>query len=167
MKDTSFERRLLALPRRRTALLPALLLAQETLGYVPDWAVERIAAHLRLTANDVEGVATSYPDLRRRPAGEHVVRVCTGVGCLAQGGDRLLAAAQAALGIVVGDTTADGRLTLEETACCFVCAVAPVVEVDGICRGRMRITDVRLQIADLKMKTRGPSHGPRSDRPGT
>jgi NADH-quinone oxidoreductase subunit E len=135
--EADFERFLANLPRLRTQLLPALLLAQATLGYVPDWAVERIAVQLRLTPNEVEGVATGYPDLRRRPVGRHVVRVCTGTSCWLAGGDRLLAALEAQLGIRAGATTRDGEVTLEEVACCFVCAMAPVVEVDGVCRGRI------------------------------
>lgn len=138
MGDRDFNLLLAALPPQRTALLPALLLAQATYGYVPDRAVEAIAAHLRLTANDVEGVVTSYADLRRHPAGgQRVVRVCTGASCLASGGSRLLTALESVLGIGCGETTPDGRITLGETSCCFVCAMAPVVEVDGACRGRV------------------------------
>jgi NADH:ubiquinone oxidoreductase subunit E len=130
--------RLLAdLPRQRTQLLPALLLVQRRLGHVPDWAVEAIAAHLRLTVNDVEGVTSGYPDLRRQPTGQHLVRVCTGLSCWAHGGDEVLAALEAAWQIKAGGTTADERFTLEEIACCFVCAAAPVVEVDGRFVGRV------------------------------
>lgn len=135
--EADFDHLLAYLPRQRTQLLPALLLAQATLGCIPDRAVEQIAAHLHLTTNEVAGVVSGYLDLRRRPAGERVIRVCTGAPCWARGGDRLLAALESALGIRAGGTTPDGRVTLEETACCFICAMAPVVEVDGVYRGRI------------------------------
>jgi NADH-quinone oxidoreductase subunit F len=143
MNESEFDRALVALPRERTQLLPALLLAQENLGHVPDWAVERIAAYLRLTRNDVEGVASSYPELRRRPAGAQVIRVCSGLSCWAAGGDRLLATLEGSLGIRTGETTPDSTITLEETPCAFVCATAPVVELDGVCRGRATEETVR------------------------
>ncbi len=149
MNDAEFDRLLVALPRQRTQLLPALLLAQSTLGYVPDWAVERIATHLRLTVNDVEGVATSYPEVRRQPPGEHVVRVCTGVPCWTRGSYRLVAALESSLDIRLGETTSDRRFTLEETPCCFLCAVAPVVEVDGVCRGRVTEEMARTLVTTL------------------
>jgi len=147
--ETQLAKRLGALPRERTQLLPALLLAQAHLGYVSDWAVERIASHLRLTVNDVEGVATSYPELRRRPPGAHVVRVCTGLPCWTAGSERVLAALEAALRVRAGETTADGRVTLEEIACCFVCAVAPAVEVDGRCAGRLTPEATTALVAQL------------------
>ena len=137
MDDAEFARLLAALPRQRGALLPALLLTQRTYGYVSDDAVQAIAAHLRLTVNAVEGVTTAYPDLRRWPIGSHVVRVCTGLSCWTAGGAEIMDALASALGIEPGQTTPDGGLTLEETGCAFVCAAAPVVEIDGVCHGRL------------------------------
>lgn len=136
MTAAEFERFLSTLPRERTWLLPALAAAQQAEGFVSDGAVRRIAAHLRLTANDIEGVATGYPELRRHPPGRRVVRVCTGVTCLCAGADRVLTALEQELGIRPGQTTEDG-VTLEETSCCFLCGVAPVIDVDGACRGRV------------------------------
>jgi NADH:ubiquinone oxidoreductase subunit E len=142
-------RMLAALPRQRAALLPALLLAQRTHGHVSDEAMRTIAAHLRLTVNDVEGVVTGYPDLRRRPVGAHVVRVCTGLSCWAAGGADIVAALASALGITLGETTPDGALTLEETSCAFACAVVPVVEIDGVCHGRLTIEGATALVSAL------------------
>ena len=133
-----FGRLLVVFPRQRAALLPALLLAQRTHGYVPDDAIRAIAAHLRLTVSEVEGVATAYPDLCRQPAGRHVVRVCTGLSCWTAGGANIMASMASALGIEPGETTLDGALTLEEMQCAFICAAAPVVEIDGVRRGRLQ-----------------------------
>ncbi len=144
-----FERQLRALPRQRTQLLPALLLAQAAFGYVSDQAVEQIAAHLRLTPHAVEGVATSYPELRRQPSGAHVVRVCTGVSCWTAGSDQLLVTVAAMLGVQGGASGADSPVSVEEVPCCFLCAVAPVVEIDGICHGRASVERVRALVAAI------------------
>jgi NADH-quinone oxidoreductase subunit F len=118
--------------------LPALLVSQEEFGHVSDSAVMHIASHLRLTPNDVEGVATAYPELRRTAAGQHIVRVCTGPACLAAGGMQLLKRLASDLHVRPGETSTSG-ITLEETACCFCCTMAPIVEFDGQCHGRQSI----------------------------
>jgi NADH:ubiquinone oxidoreductase subunit F (NADH-binding)/NADH:ubiquinone oxidoreductase subunit E len=138
LSTMSFDQRLDELPRERSQLLPALLLAQEMLGHVTDDAVRQIAAHLRVTPNDVEGVVTAYPDLRRASSGQRVLRICTGPACLAAGGQRLLEAVASNLGVRPGETSTVG-ITLEETACCFCCAMAPVIDVDGLNYGRQTI----------------------------
>jgi NADH:ubiquinone oxidoreductase subunit F (NADH-binding)/NADH:ubiquinone oxidoreductase subunit E len=81
-------------------------------------------------ASEVYGVATHYPELRLAAPGRHVVRVCAGVSCRVNGSLALLGEIGQRLGIEAGHTTADGEVTLEEADCCFVCSVAPVVEVD-------------------------------------
>jgi NADH:ubiquinone oxidoreductase subunit E len=130
MDGTEFERALNALPRQRAELLPALLLAQRLFGFVPDEAIERIASHLRLTVNEVEGVATAYPDLARGPSAPHTLRICTGASCLATGARSLLDAVQSA-------GWPHDALRVEETDCCFICALAPAIELDGECLGWM------------------------------
>jgi NADH:ubiquinone oxidoreductase subunit E len=128
---------LAAVPPERNQLLPALHLTQELFGYIPDRAVELVAAHVRMTVNEVEGVATAYPELHRHPLGRRVIRVCTGLGCWTAGAERIVAALENACGVRLGQTSDDGALTLEATPCCFVCGVAPVVEIDGVLHGRV------------------------------
>jgi NADH:ubiquinone oxidoreductase subunit E len=142
VKNQQFAERLASLPRQRTFTLPALLLAQREYGWVSDDTVREIAAHLRLTLNDVESVATSYPEIQRRPTGRVVVRVCTGASCWIRGSDEVMAAFEAALEIGAGDTTPDAWITLESTPCCFACAVAPVVEIDGKLRSRVEPAEI-------------------------
>ena len=157
--DAEFVRLLAALPRQQAALLPALLLARRSQGFVSDEAIETIAAHLRLTVNAVEGVATAYPDLRRRPAGSLVVRVCTGLSCWTAGAEEIVAALAASHGIAAGATTADGAFTLEETACSFVCAAAPIVEIDGVCHGRLE-RDAAIALVSTAAADTGPNREP-------
>ena len=124
-------------PREQTYLLPALHYIHHELGHLPEWALQVAGWHLHVPASEVYGSATSYTELRIEPTGEHLVRVCTGVSCSLNGAAEVLAAFQAGLGIEPGQTTDDGRVTLEETACAFQCGVPPAVEVDGRFLGRM------------------------------
>src|SRR5437762_2800846 len=129
-------------PRERTWLLPALQAAQRAEGWPSPGTLATAAAHVRVPASEVWGVASHYPELRLAKPGRRVVRVCTGVACVARGGERLLERCERRLGIRAGETTRDGALTLEAMDCAFACAVAPVVEADHAYRGR--VTDAVL-----------------------
>jgi NADH:ubiquinone oxidoreductase subunit F (NADH-binding)/NADH:ubiquinone oxidoreductase subunit E len=129
-------------PRERTWLLPALHALQHALGWLPESALREVAAHLRVPASEVWGVASHYPEFRLTPRGRRHVRVCTGVSCRLQGGRRLLDEAARRLGVVPGELGAGRELTLEAADCLFACSVAPVVEVDGALRGRLTAEDV-------------------------
>ena len=120
---TALESLLGPFPRERTWLLPALQAVQAERGWLSSDDLAAVAAHLRVPASEVYGVATHYPELRLAPRRRHLVRVCTGVSCRINGGLRLLQALTARLG-------EDPEVTLEEADCCFVCSVAPVVEVN-------------------------------------
>jgi NADH:ubiquinone oxidoreductase subunit F (NADH-binding)/NADH:ubiquinone oxidoreductase subunit E len=124
-------------PRERTWLLPALEAVQRAERWLPPEALEAIAAHLRVPASEVWGVASHYPELRLARPGRRLVRVCTGVSCRVRGGLELLHACERRLGLRAGETAADASVTLEELDCAFACAVAPVVEVDHAHRGRV------------------------------
>jgi len=129
-------------PRERTWLLPALHAAQHEAGWVSPEALTAISEHLRVPLSEVYGVATHYPEVRLIKPGARVVRVCTGVSCRVAGGTALLAACEEHLRMRAGQTSADGVVTLEELDCAFDCAVAPVVEVDGVQVGRVQPADV-------------------------
>lgn len=128
--------------RERTWLLPALRDVQHAEGWLSPDALDGIAAHLRVPASEVWGVATHFPELRLAQPGQRVVRVCTGVACAAAGGRELLAACERRFGVRRGETAPDGSATVEELDCAFACAVAPVVEVDHVRRGRVALSDL-------------------------
>jgi NADH:ubiquinone oxidoreductase subunit F (NADH-binding)/NADH:ubiquinone oxidoreductase subunit E len=129
-------------PRERTWLLPALHAVQRALGWLPESALREVAAHLRVPASEVWGVASHYPEFRLAPRGRHHVRVCTGVSCRLLGSDRWLEEAARRLGVAPGEVGAGREVTLEAADCLFACSVAPVVEVDGALRGRVVREDV-------------------------
>ncbi|MCB1488150.1 MAG: formate dehydrogenase subunit gamma [Bauldia sp.] len=119
------------------ALMPILRAVQDAYGYIDEAAVPVIADVLNLTRAEVHGVVTFYHDFRHAPAGRHVVKLCRAEACQATGGEKLAARAEAALGIGTGETTADGRVTLEAVYCLGLCAVAPSAMVDGRLVGRL------------------------------
>ena len=117
-------------PRRRSAMLPMLHLAQEQDGYVTDGAIEEIAELTGTTPAEVRGTAAFYDMFHLEPVGKYVVGICTNVACLLAGGDRLLEHASATLGCSVGATSEDHLFTLEETECLADCDRAPCVQVN-------------------------------------
>ena len=117
-------------PDRRAALLPVLHLAQETFGYI-SLEVERYVAGLfDLTPAHVHEVVTFYTMFFRAPKGRHVVAVCHNLSCHLAGAPAIVAHLQGHLGIHVGETTADGRVTLQSVECLCACEHAPMMQVD-------------------------------------
>jgi len=117
-----------AFPRERTWLLPALHAVQHELRWIPADALGEVASHLRVPLSEAYGAATHYPEFRLAEPAGRIVRVCTGVSCRIRGGLDLLKALEA---------VAHSNITLEPVDCAFNCSVAPVVEVDGACHGRV------------------------------
>jgi NADH-quinone oxidoreductase subunit E len=117
-------------PQGRSALLPLLHLVQAEDGYLTPAGLAFCAAQLSLTEAEVTAVATFYSMYRRTPTGEYLVGVCTNTLCAIMGGDAILEALQEHLGVHAGETTDDGRVTLEHVECNAACDYAPVVMVN-------------------------------------
>jgi NADH-quinone oxidoreductase subunit E len=117
-------------PSARSALLPLLHLAQSEDGCLTPAGIKFCAAQLGLTDAEVTAVATFYSMYRRTPTGEYLVGVCTNTLCAIMGGDAILEALQDHLGIHAGQTTDDGRVTLDHVECNAACDYAPVVMVN-------------------------------------
>ena len=110
---------------------------QESFGYVPEAAIPMVAHALNLSRAEVHGVFTFYHDYRHEPAGKHVLKLCRAEACQAAGGDALAARAEQTLGIKIGHTTADKRVTLEPIYCLGLCATAPSAMLNGRVVGRL------------------------------
>jgi formate dehydrogenase subunit gamma len=119
------------------ATLVILHALQEAFGYVPEPAIPMVAEALNLSRAEVHGVFTFYHDFRHEPAGRRVLKLCRAEACQAAGGDALAARAEAKLGIALGNTTADERVTLEPIYCLGLCATAPSAMLDGRIVGRL------------------------------
>ncbi|TBV08421.1 NADH-quinone oxidoreductase subunit NuoE [Stutzerimonas kirkiae] len=114
----------------RAASIEALKIVQKARGWVPDGAAEAIGSVLGIPASDVEGVATFYSQIFRQPVGRHVIRVCDSMTCYIGGHESILESIQKQLGIVPGQTSADGRFTLLPVCCLGNCDKAPALMID-------------------------------------
>ena len=117
-------------PRKRSAMLPLLHLAQEQDGYLTEPAIEEIAELTGTSPADVRGTAAFYDMIHLEPVGKYVVGVCTNIACLLNGAQEMLEHATTTLGCPVGGTSSDGLFTLEETECLADCNLAPCVQVN-------------------------------------
>lgn len=116
-------------PEPRAACVEALKLAQSRHRWISDGRLGELAALLGMTADELDGIATFYNLIFRRPVGRHVVLFCDSVSCWVMGQERLLEHLRRRLGIGLGATTADGRFTLLPTVCLGFCDHAPAMLV--------------------------------------
>jgi len=135
------EKRILAIVERHRhrdgPLIEILHDVQAEFGCVPAGAVAALARALNLSRAEVHGVVTFYHHFRTKPAGRHVLRICRAESCQAAGGAALEREARERLGIDFGETTKDGRMTLEAVFCLGLCACSPAAMLDGEVHGRL------------------------------
>ncbi len=122
-------------PYRRAGTIEALKVVQRHRGWVSDESVNDIAELLGMTPDEVDGVATFYNLVFRRPVGRHVILLCDSVSCWVMGHDAIRDWLQARLGIRPGETTPDGRFTILPTVCLGACDRAPAMMIDGDLHG--------------------------------
>jgi len=118
------------LPRRQSACIEALRTVQRHRGWVCDEAVQDVAEYLDMSPEEVDGVATFYNLIFRRPVGRHVIFLCDSVSCWILGCDRVRRALNEKLGVDFGGTTDDERFTLLPIQCLGTCDHAPAMMVD-------------------------------------
>jgi formate dehydrogenase subunit gamma len=114
----------------RGAMLPILHDLQDEFGYIDERAVPLIAEALNISKAETLGVISFYHDFRRSPADGRVLKLCRAESCQAAGGDALAARAQEKLGVEMGGTTADARVTLEAVYCLGLCHSSPAAMLD-------------------------------------
>ena len=120
-------------------LIPILQGIQGSMGFISEEAVKHVARFLKVSENEIFGVASFYAQFRFTPPGRNSVRVCLGTACHVRGGQILIRALERELGIVPGQTTEDMRFNLERVACLGCCALAPVVAVNNDIYSRMNV----------------------------
>lgn len=105
--------------------------AQKIFGYLSQELQRHIAKKLNKPLSEVYGVITFYSFLSAKPKGEYIIRVCTGTACYMQGGRKIIDRLKDLLSIEAGNTTADGKFTLEVSRCPGSCAFAPSMTING------------------------------------
>jgi NADH-quinone oxidoreductase E subunit len=138
-------------PQRRSAVMPALRLAQEAHGgWLPPEALREVADALDVTPAEVEAVATFYDMYNLEPVGRHLVEVCTNLSCALAGAKQVVDAFENELGIPPGETSEDGEVTLRLIECAGGCGYAPVVVVDHLYREPTKPEDVPGLVEELR-----------------
>lgn len=122
-------------------LIPALKEAQEMFGYLPMEVQRKLASGLKIPASHVYGVVTFYSFFTISPRGRHTIRLCLGTACYVKGSKEILENIVRAVGINVGETSPDGRFTLEAVRCLGACGLAPVMMVGEDTHGNIHPSD--------------------------
>ena len=117
-------------PVKRSAVLMLLHAIQEDIGYIPDEAIDWVAAKLELQPINVYEVVTFYPMFRRKPIGRRHIKVCRTLSCALLGGYRTCATFEKEFGTHRGEVSPDGEVTIEFVECLASCGTAPVVMID-------------------------------------
>jgi len=138
--------------RRRSAVLPALYLAQYQQGYITANAIRHVAELLGITRADVEDVVSYYTMFYTRPVGKYVVNVCRTLSCAINGAERVTAELSAKLGIKPGETDASGTFTLMEVECLGACDRAPAVMVNDSWHECLKPEDVSRLVDDIRAR---------------
>lgn len=118
-------------PLARSAMLPCLHLVQEEEGYVTPGGILAVAEAIGAKPDEVESIVTFYSMYHQQPVGAMVIKVCTSISCYLHGCDDVMANLERRLGVRRGQTTADGRFTLEGVECLAACGMAPALQVNG------------------------------------
>jgi len=118
-------------PTRQAMSIESMLIVQRHRGWVSDENLRDLSELLGLSVADLDGVATFYNLIRRKPVGRHVALVCDSVSCWIMGCNRVSERLCSTLGTTLGGTTADGRFTLLPAVCLGACDHAPVMMIDG------------------------------------
>ena len=116
--------------RKRSAVVPMLIYAQDETGAVTPELIEEVARRCEVPPLQVDEVVGYYSMLHRQPLGKHHVQVCTNISCLLVGGEQLYHHASKKLGIGHKQVTEDGQFSLEEVECIGACSWAPAVEIN-------------------------------------
>jgi NADH-quinone oxidoreductase subunit E len=118
-------------PQKQAVCIEAMKIIQRHRGWVSDEAIKDLAALLEMTPDELDGVATFYNLIFRKPVGKHVILLCDSVTCWIMGYDRLRQHLTSRLGIQLGETSPDGRFTLLPIVCLGTCDHAPALMIDN------------------------------------
>ena len=122
-------------PRKKATCIEAMKIVQRHRGWVSDEALQGIGELLGMTVDELEGVASFYNLIFRKPVGRHVILICDSISCWIMGYERMREHLTTRLGINLGETTADGRFTLLPIDCLGACDHAPALMIDDDLHG--------------------------------
>ena len=141
-QDQKLEEVLQELRGTQGAVMPALQKAQEIYGYLPIEVQQRVAAGLNVPLEEIYGVSTFYSQFTLNPKGQYKVSVCLGTACYVKGSQKVLDKLCSELGVEVGQTSKDGRFTVQATRCRGACGLAPVMMINDDVYGKLTADEI-------------------------
>jgi NADH-quinone oxidoreductase subunit E len=140
-------------PRKRSALIPMLMLAQKEHGYIKPATIEYVGKYLDLNASEVDSIMSFYTLLHRKPLGKYHILICTNLACLLQGSDEIETCVKRKLGVGFGEITPDGLFSAIEFECLGSCTTAPVIQINGEFYENLNVKKTEEILDDLRKRS--------------
>ena len=137
------------------ALIPVLHEIQNVLGHLPMWAQQRVSDAMKIPLSEVNSIVSFYTLFSEKPKGKYSIGVCKGTACYVRGADKIIEQLQELLGIEAGDTTPDGKFSIEVVRCIGACGLGPVVTINDTVYTRMKADKVKAVITSLIKQAEG------------
>jgi NADH:ubiquinone oxidoreductase subunit E len=136
-------------------LIPALHEVQKILGYLPRWSQEKISDALGIPLSEVNSVVSFYSLFSEKPKGKYCIGVCKGTACYVRGSENIIKKLEEVLGIEAGDTTEDGKFSIEILRCLGSCGLGPVMTVNDKVFTRVKADKVKEIISSVDSSGEG------------
>lgn len=149
-KDEDLEKILLQYKQDKDNLIQILNDVQEHYGYIPKHAQMEISKYLNIPMAEIYGVITFYSRFTLKPKGKYHIAVCLGTACYVKGSGKIMDRLEQRLGIKTGQTTEDGKFSIEATRCVGACGLAPVFTVNGEVYGKATVQNLDKVLDELK-----------------
>ncbi|MDZ4714847.1 MAG: NADH-quinone oxidoreductase subunit NuoE [Cytophagales bacterium] len=130
-EKNEIEKAVSLVPYRKAACVEALKVVQEKRRWISDESLKEVADYMKMTAEELDSVATFYNLIFRKPVGRHIILVCDSISCWVMGYEKIKEQLTQELGIEYGGTTADGKFTMLPNPCLGTCDCAPALMIDG------------------------------------
>lgn len=142
-------------PEKRSALIPALHLAQNEVGHLPLEIQAEVANLFNLEASEINALVTFYDMFHEKPMGKHILHVCKNASCMLRGSDELLASLCQKLNVSPGGTSEDGEFSIIPSECLAACDRAPMILADEKVIGPIKENEVEQLLESIKKEAQG------------
>ena len=149
-KDEELEKILWVYKQDKDNLIQILNDVQEHYGYIPKHAQKAVSEYLNIPMAEIYGVVTFYSRFTLKPKGKYHIAVCLGTACYVKGSSKIMDRLEERLGIKTGETTTDGKFSIEATRCVGACGLAPVFTVNGEVYGKATVQKLDKVLDELK-----------------
>jgi NADH:ubiquinone oxidoreductase subunit E len=143
------EERMTMYPDKKSAIIPCLMAAQKTHGWLSPEAIDQVAAVMKLTPARLVSVASFYDMFELEPSGNRTIYMCTNISCMLRGADQVMEELEKQVGVTNGGVSEDG-IFLRNFECLGACDIAPMASVDGQFVGPLTVEDAKTLVEDIR-----------------